>query len=482
MPVNHTAAEEIRQVRLFRMEDICPSPENDTLYRPFNPRDPENIALAQSIKAHGVKEPLVLTCDGFILSGHRRYGAAKMAGLREVPARREFICRSDPDFMTHLREYNRQREKTNVERAREEIVSATPEAAYRALKEHRRKEAQIDLETVPLIGTKERLAISPAQMPFLSAVLTVMNNLRRYLPLSVRQIHYQLLNNPPLRHANKPDSVYANNLRCYKALSELTTRARLEGYIHMRAISDETRPISIFDVHETPRPFLRREFNNFLNGYYRDLQQSQPNHIEILGEKNTVQSILKSVASDFCVPLTIGRGYSSIPPRYQMAERYKRSGKEKLILLVLSDLDPDGEEICQSFARSMRDEFGVSQIEAVKVGLTSEQVKLFNLPPSMEAKPTSGQYSKFVAKYGKNAYELEALPPATLQDLLREALDSVMDIDAYNAEIEQEKKDAVELDTLRQKVHALMPELLADESEDTQNEESDLSDFNEATE
>lgn len=59
----------------------------------------------------------------------------------------------------------------------------------------------------------------------------------------------------------------------------------------------------------------------------------------------------------FCIPYTIGRGYSSLPPRKAMHTRFKKSGKEKLILLILSDHDPEGWDIAETFAKSMRDDF-----------------------------------------------------------------------------------------------------------------------------
>ena len=74
----------------------------------------------------------------------------------------------------------------------------------------------------------------------------------------------------------------------------------------MYAISDETRPISIFDVFTDPGPFIGREIDDFLKGYFRDLMQSQPNHIEIVGEKNTVGGLIKPVAMKYCIPVTTG--------------------------------------------------------------------------------------------------------------------------------------------------------------------------------
>src|SRR4051812_24507757 len=80
------------------LSDIWPSPVNDTLYRPLSPSDPEVLELAESIRAFGLKEPIVVTADGYILSGHRRYLACRLAGLTRVRCRVEAVRSTDPNF------------------------------------------------------------------------------------------------------------------------------------------------------------------------------------------------------------------------------------------------------------------------------------------------------------------------------------------------------------------------------------------------
>lgn len=148
---------------------------------------------------------------------------------------------------------------------------------------------------------------------------------------------------------------------------------------------------------------------------------------------------------------------SSLPPRHAMAERFRRSGKEALTLLVLSDFDPDGEEICHSFARSLRDDFSLPRVEAIKAALTQEQITTLALPANqMQAKQGSTNYARFVQRYGPDVYELEAVPPRTLQDVLRTAIESVINQDAFNAEVEAEKQDAAFLETERARVLSAM--------------------------
>ncbi len=67
------------RIRRRRITGIKPSPENLKLYRPVDAQDPEVIALAESIKRHGIQEPPVISADGYILSGHRRHVAVALA-------------------------------------------------------------------------------------------------------------------------------------------------------------------------------------------------------------------------------------------------------------------------------------------------------------------------------------------------------------------------------------------------------------------
>ena len=159
--------------------------------------------------------------------------------------------------------------------------------------------------------------------------------------------------------------------------------------------------------------------------------------------------IIKPVCGEFTIFMTSGRGYCSLPPRYEMAQRFRRSGKEKLVVLLVTDFDPDGEAIAESFARSMRDDFGIDSIHPIKVALTAEQVRHYDLPPSMEAKGDSSRAKGFVAKHGKNVWELEALPPVTLQGIVRESIVSVLDMDLFEHEQQAEQTDAVNLKAIR---------------------------------
>ena len=64
--MNHTSRNgKTGHVRILQLNvaDIYPSPENEQLYRPVTADDPEVQVLAESIRQHGIREPLVITED-----------------------------------------------------------------------------------------------------------------------------------------------------------------------------------------------------------------------------------------------------------------------------------------------------------------------------------------------------------------------------------------------------------------------------------
>ncbi len=439
----------------FLVSCITEAEENSLIYEPFGIANDDDNALVRSIRQEGIKEPLVITSDWVLLSGHRRLAAAKYLRKKYVPVQvvdTVFDELSSSERVALLRLYNQQREKTVGENIREAMLSIDKDEAYETLLRHRAtglNRTDNNNSNVEMGKVKKRARITTLQ--FLAAVKKVVADNEEYLPLTDRRVHYLLLNDPPLKHDKKPNSRYANDKQSYKALTNLLIRARLTGDVAIEAIEDMTRPIQLGGGCDTYQSFVKDEVEDFLMRYSRNLMQGQADHIEIMLEKNALRSIIEKVARDYCIPVTTGRGFSSLSPRYDMAVRFKQSGKARLVLLMLTDFDPDGEMIAASFARSMRDDFEIEPY-AVKVALTSEDVEENNLPSDLDAKPSSPNYKRFVSKYGVKAVELDAAPVTMLQAKLREAIEQVIDIDEYNGQIELEKKDASHIAAYRKTV------------------------------
>lgn len=95
--------------------------------------DPEFVEL---VRENGVTEPIMVTQENVIISGHRRNQAAKMCGLKEVPVVIVDL-KDELDIQKMLVICNKQREKTKEIRARE----------YKILKEIEEKQAKLRLKT-----------------------------------------------------------------------------------------------------------------------------------------------------------------------------------------------------------------------------------------------------------------------------------------------------------------------------------------------
>jgi hypothetical protein len=444
----------MRKLTLVSISELRESQENRILYD--SPSDSDIQELAESIKKRGLLHEPVITQDKVIISGHRRVSAFMQLGKKSIRCKTEPITyeKNKRRFLKLLREANRQRVKKTNEVIQEAMVDSSDQIDRDRVYMVKVLNAHVDLEAMEIEGEKKRFQVK-GNKPLLDAAVKVINELRDYWPLSDRQIHYKLLNDPPLKNRNKPDSIYKNDASSYHLLTNILTRGRLFRLIPWEAIGDETRPFTPWDLYSDTSRFIGEQLDGFMEGYFRDYLQSQPNRIEIIGEKLTLGSIIKPIAMKYCIPYTIGRGYASINPRHEMAERYKESGKMKLISLILSDLDPDGDEIAQSFARSMRDDFDIHRIYPIKVALTMQQVTNLNLPssPDRKAKPGSVNYKKYVDKYKTDdVWELEALTPQQLQTILDDAISDVLNVDLFNKEVEQEKTDHEELGKYREKV------------------------------
>ena len=458
---------ELDLVRVLPLDAIIPAPENADVYNAISWNDPEIHELARSIREHGLQEPILISQDRYIISGHRRRIAAHIAELALVPVRVHPISRAEnrEEFLKLLVEMNSQRIKSASVLLHESMVKIDPKEAHQQIvndrKEKEQDRANTFLSAIDPVDDGKRCVISRAKKQLLDAVLRILEEQRVYWALSDRQIHYRVLGPAaPLTHASKPDSRYVNNLSSYRNLTDLLARGRVAGLIPWEAIDDVTRPVNTHSAFWNPAQFYRQEFNNFMKGYWRNLQQSQPHHIEIVAEKLTVQTILQRVAKKYTLPLTISRGMSSLPPKKAIEQRYRMSRKDKLILLIVSDLDPAGDAIAEDLVKSFRRDFGIRRIEAYKAALTIEQVEEFELQPSMEAKDTSPTYPAFVEKYGiTDAYELEAMDPADLANALEDAVKEVLDLDLFNEELAKEEADSQQIIAVRQQTEEFLKSL-----------------------
>lgn len=440
---------------------IEPAPENDILYDPIRIDDPAFLSLVADIRQHGIINPIGVSADGYIFDGHRRYAAACHLGLQRITVRIDpSISRlKDPDaFLRRLRSCNEQRVKTTAEVMRESLVTMDANPRQRVCN-YRESVSNVDgMEIFRLVGAKKRSLIVEKRS-LADAIIKVVNDyVSRYGATSDRKVFYLLLNIPGLLRNDVRKTPFLNDNNCYQDVTDMLTRLRLDGSIPFEAIEDETRPVVEWKTHRHVRTFLDEQLDNFLSNYWRDLLQSQPNHVELLVEKNTVAKALKPIASKYTMPMTSGRGYSSLPPRKGMVERFRASGKEKLIVVVTSDFDPEGQDIPNSFGLSLRDDLDVDEdkLVIIKAALTQRQTQELDLHEGQIAKEDSARYDQFVKAYGERCWELEAIPTDTLREIVEAIIRQTIDMDAFRRELELQEQDKRELKVYRRRVQELL--------------------------
>jgi hypothetical protein len=159
------------KVEMVPMKDIKPSPENDDLYGKIT-YDEQMGRLIDSIRDRGLGDPLLLTKDKFILSGHRRFYAIDQLGYQKAPCYLSDITHDcNSEFHKALAEYNPQRIKGVGSILKEALLrDQSPDDTYAAIEEHNAASIEVDVDFMEVPGFKCVDEITEKKMPFLRAV------------------------------------------------------------------------------------------------------------------------------------------------------------------------------------------------------------------------------------------------------------------------------------------------------------------------
>jgi len=113
-PTDERNAEKFGKVQFAEIDKLKPHPKNEEIYGEEDVSD-----LIAQIEACGeIIDPLKIKEDGTIISGHRRWKAAKELGLTEVPC--QIVSYESPEEeLVALVMFNHKRTKTNEQKARE---------------------------------------------------------------------------------------------------------------------------------------------------------------------------------------------------------------------------------------------------------------------------------------------------------------------------------------------------------------------------
>jgi hypothetical protein len=448
---------------------LKPSPENEEIYGPINfQTDPALQLIVDSIERLGLEEPLIVTADNYILSGHRRFFVLKHLGWTHVPVRFVKVRRDEStDYHRLLAQYNPQRVKSVAALLSEEFLKSETNLSDEDFRARNYQKGETQAEFITVEGSKWIESIGKRQEEFLAAAVEVINQLEKFWPLTLRQVHYKLLNNPPLTQVTKARNErwrYRNDEASYAKLGKLLVSARYLGHVPLTALDDPTRISQEyqFGTWDSPAQFIRDETYGFLSGYQRHRLEGQRHHVELLIEKNTLLNIVKPVADKFMLPYNVNRGYGNPSLWRKMETRWHKRGDKRFILLTISDHDPEGFDLIDDATRSLRDLHYVP-VEVVRVGLTMQQIEQQGAPPSF-AKETSTRFEQYVQRTGsEECWEVEAIDPEFLQSELHEAVLSVLDVEQLNAVQQRQAIEQAQVAAIRRRLGGAIQRLIAEQ-------------------
>lgn len=234
--------------------------------------------------------------------------------------------------------------------------------------------------------------------------------------LTLRQVYYQLV----------ARDVIPNNERSYKNLGVLINDARLAGLIDWEAIVDRTRFLRRISYWNDPLILLRSAANQFSINPWTDMDT----YCEIWVEKDALIDIVEQASQHRGVNCLSCRGYVSQSTMWEAAQRLINKADKKITIFHLGDHDPSGIDM----SRDMGDRlelFG-ADVEFKRIALNWDQVRSYSPPPN-PTKLTDSRSSTYIDQFGYECWELDALEPAIISDLIDESILSVMDMDVYDA-------------------------------------------------
>ena len=243
--------------------------------------------------------------------------------------------------------------------------------------------------------------------------------------VTLRQLFYRLVSREVLR----------NNVSDYNALSSKTAAARREGWFPR--LVDQTSSIV------EPRTFTSpsQAIGYMYDIYRRDRTAGQQVSIYLGVEKAGIKNQLEEWFGDLGVPILPLGGYSSQTYVDDIAE-HAASQDRPAILIYAGDFDGSGEDIFRDLVDRTD-----CWAKALRIALTPEQIQRYDLPV-LPGKETDTRALKHARRQGFDSavqVEMDALDPAVLRGLYRDAIDEYWDADAYAAAVAAEESDLAEL-------------------------------------
>ena len=283
-------------------------------------------------------------------------------------------------------------------------------------------------------------------MNYQETVTAVNQVINQYsIPLTLRQIYYRLV----------AAGLIPNRRSAYNGLSAQLVKAREAGEVDERRINDRTR--SIEDrAFDSPEDFLDAAIYTTKNRFFRRFWTTQETYCEAWVEKDALSQVIAGAVEELNTIVAPSRGYSSYSYVRGAIRRFQnnRGDAERVVILHFADHDPFGLDM----TRDLQDRFNaysrgfLFSVEVKRIALSFDQVQKYKLVPN-PTKITDSRVGAYMARYGDECWELDAIEPDELVRLVHESAEAeITNWDAWNELKDQDEKE-------REKIRLAIEEL-----------------------
>lgn len=246
--------------------------------------------------------------------------------------------------------------------------------------------------------------------------------------LTLRQLFYQFVSRDLL--PNKQSE--------YKRLGSIVDDARQAGLLDWSTIEDRTRNVNVPSTWASPESILDAVARQYQENPWRN-QRTRP---EVWIEKDALVGVIEGVCEEFRVPYFACRGYASQSEIYAAGKRFQNLRRQgfRPVVLYLGDHDPSGMHMPED-AASRLELFSRGTVKVTRLALTMDQIQEYNPPPN-PAKDTDSRFEGYADIYGDESWELDALDPDVINQLIRDELETLIDNrDQWDKDIATEEEN-----------------------------------------
>lgn len=252
--------------------------------------------------------------------------------------------------------------------------------------------------------------------------------------LTLRQVYYQMV----------ARAIIPNNERSYKNLGALINDARLAGLVDWNAIEDRTRNLKGRSHWRTPGEII----DSAAWSYHLDYWQGQKNYVEVWVEKDALVGIVGQVCNTLDVNYFSCRGYVSQSEMWGAAQRLRKQKEagRHIVLLHLGDHDPSGIDMSRDI-QERNALFENFDMEFHRLALNMDQIDTYSPPPN-PTKLTDSRANGYIDLYGHECWELDALEPQVISNLITKNVLLYRDEKPYRAVKAREEREKAMLEDL----------------------------------